>query len=94
MENPLATKLVAYDLSKPGQNYVGLIEYLKSFSSWAHIEQSVWAVVTNMSDADVRDKVATYLDNNDKLIVINITGDTAAWRGLPNDVSDWLKANL
>lgn len=86
--------LVTYDLTRPGTNYSDLIEYLKSFPKWCHAEKSVWVVKTDLACTTLRDKLWTYMDGNDKLLVVDVTGDTAAWHGLPQEISNWLKQNL
>ena len=81
--------LISYDLMRPGQNYDDLIDYLKSYK---HVKPllSLWLIATNKSAETVRDEIVNgqLIDRNDKLVVINTTGDAAAWHpgGLP-----WLK---
>ena len=88
------TLLVEYDLSKPGQNYPGLIDYLKSFPNWCHHLKSAWFVKTSGTAAELAEKLWGFLDRNDKLIVIDVTSDTAAWYNLPTEVSNWIKKNI
>lgn len=89
----MSTFIIGYDLSKPGRDYNGLYNAIRSYSSWAHLLESQWAIVTNKSSGEVREHLGQHLDANDKLVVI--TGSApASWTGLAQQISDWLKKNL
>jgi CRISPR/Cas system-associated endoribonuclease Cas2 len=88
----MATYIVSYDLKKPGQNYEQLYEAIKSYDTWAHINESVWAVVTTNTAVQVRDNLSQYIDNNDRIFVIK-SGVEAAWRNSMCK-SEWLKEHL
>ena len=90
----MSTFLIEYDLTQPGQNYDDLITYIKSFPSWANHLKSAWFVTTNLTAAQVLDGVVKYLDANDKVMVINVSGASAAWYGLTQELTDWIKKNL
>lgn len=80
--------LISYDLIRPGQDYEDLIDYLKSYRH-AKPLYSVWLIVTNKSAKAVRDElVDKLLDKNDKVIVVDATGDSAYWH--PSGL-DWIK---
>ena len=87
------TYIVSYDLSKPGQNYEKVLKEIKKFSGWARLGGSAYVVLSDNSTVEVRDAIAKALDSNDKLFVGTIKAP-AAWTGLTDDVSDWLKNNL
>lgn len=82
--------LINYDLCNPGRNYDDLISAIKSYRLWAKICESCWAVKTNSTDAQIRDKLKQYIDANDKLFVCAF--DDWASYGLPTSVTDWLNA--
>ena len=90
----MATYLVGYDLDKPGQDYSDLLARLKKFGTRWHNLDSTWFVKTNLTHVELRDELAKYLDKNDKLLVVNVTGDAAAWRGFSKEAGQWLKDNL
>ena len=91
----MAAYMVTYDLSQPGRDYSGLCERIKAISgTWALIAESSWIVVsTARSAAAIRDDLIQAVDNDDSLFVAELTGATA-WKGLPAERADWLKANL
>jgi len=86
--------LISYDLRSPGRNYGGLYEHLKSYPDYISPLESVWVLKTSSSVEQVRDAVLKYLDTNDGLLVLDITGDAGAWYGLTTTHSKWLKENL
>lgn len=90
------TLLVGYDLNKQGQKYEELIEFLKGDVNWWHHLDSTWLIKTEKSAAVFRDELRSnkLIDNNDEVLVINVTGDAAAWHGFNEKGSKWLKDNL
>lgn len=83
---------INYDLRKQ-KNYSSLIERIKSYGTWCHPLESVWIIVTNQTAAQVRDYLATVMDNDDGILVTRLQGE-AAWYGLSNEVSQWIQSNL
>lgn len=88
------TLLVTYDLIAPGRDYSRLQNFLESHSSWAKPVRSVYLIKTARSPEQFRNDVGSYIDRNDKLIVIDVTGDGAAWLNLSEDISSWILKNL
>ena len=86
------SKIVSYDLCKPGKNYDDLYKYIRNFSSWAHITESTWFVSSDKSCADIRDEIKNIVDSNDKIFVAELTG-VAAWNNVLCQ-SDYLKEHL
>ena len=88
----MACYIISYDLCKPGRNYDELYKAIKSYSTWGHINESLWAIVTESTAVQIRDHLLKCLDSNDRLFVVK-SGTEAAWR---NSIckSEWLKENL
>jgi hypothetical protein len=84
--------IISYDLRAPTRNYEQLYAAIKAYGKWAHINESVWAVVTDTNAVGVRDNLARYLDANDRLFVIK-SGLEAAWKNSMCK-NEWLKGNL
>jgi CRISPR/Cas system-associated endoribonuclease Cas2 len=89
----MTVHVIAYDLQTPGQNYDDLKKKIKSYGTWCHIQESVWMIESSKTCVEIRDDLETVLDNNDKIFVGKMAGE-AAWRGLGDAISKWLKDNL
>ncbi|AHG83056.1 hypothetical protein F543_1920 [Bibersteinia trehalosi USDA-ARS-USMARC-189] len=81
--------LITYDLNKSGQNYVALIEKIKTLGAWAKVQQSVWYLHTSYSSKEVLEILSTITDYNDSLFVAQLSD--ANWRGLSNEVSQFIQ---
>ena len=88
----MACYIIAYDLKSPGKDYQPLYDAIKSYGTWAHIQDSVWAVVTDGSSVDVREHLSSFMDGNDSLFVIK-SGVAAAWKNV-RCRNEWLKKHL
>jgi hypothetical protein len=87
----MACYIVSYDLRKQ-RNYDALYEAIKSYGTWAHILESVWAIVTSHTAAEVREHLSKFTDSDDGLFVIK-SGKEAAWIGVTCK-NEWLKQNV
>ena len=89
------TLLIGYDLNKTGQDYEDVIDAIKGLGgTWWHHLDSTWIVKTTETASSARDQLVQHLDGNDEILVVNITGDAAAWDGFNAAGSKWLKDNL
>ncbi len=86
--------LIGYDLKRPGQNYSNLIAGLKGYDTWWHNLDSTWIIKTTLTVVQVRDALLAHIDRNDRLLVVQITGQPAAWYGFDQAAQDWLKQHL
>ncbi len=80
--------LITYDLNKPGQDYPGLYEALKSSGWWWHHLDSTWIVKTNDSPKSWYEKLAPILDKNDNVFIIELKKHYFGC--LPKEAWDWL----
>ena len=70
--------IVTYDLNGSGKNYEDLISEIKTYSKWAHINESVWFLKSDKSCKEIRDSLLNYRDKDDSSFVAKLTG-AAAW---------------
>jgi hypothetical protein len=90
----MASFLIGYDLNKTGKDYAGLIEAIKRLgSNWWHCLDSTWIIKHAGPTTVIRDALTPYIDANDELLVVGLTGE-GAWRGFDDECSGWLKNNL
>lgn len=90
----MAVHWVNYDLNKSGQDYTKLIDYLKSHQSWAKPLKSSFFVKTSMTAGQLRDGITPYIDSNDDVVVVTVTGQNWATHGISNEVTNWMKNNF
>lgn len=71
---------VFYDLKKIGQNYNCLIEKLEAYPVHWHFQGSCWIIITDETATQIRERLRACLDQNDELMVLQLTG-ISAWLG-------------
>ena len=81
--------LVTYDLNKPGQNYDGLYDLLKSANSWWHHLDSTWILYTRLSPEIWSQKIRSVIDSGDHFLIIEVRSNYQGW--LPKKAWDWLR---
>lgn len=86
------TFLITYDLLKKCGNYDALYAQIKALGNWWHHLDSVWIVTTAMPFKEVSDLVRAQLDDQDSLLIVDITGmNRRGW--LTQRAWDWLNAH-
>ncbi len=83
--------LISYDL-RAQRDYESLYGAIKSYGTWAHILESIWAVVSDDPAKEIRDNLGGFIDDDDGLIVV-LSGGEAAWRRVLCK-NEWLKEHL
>ncbi len=88
--------MISYDLGIPetSEDYKTVIDYIKSHDSWAKPLKSQWLIKTSKSVSAVRDELQSMTDQNDRILVMNVTGDNWATSRIPSDITKWMKDNL
>jgi thermostable 8-oxoguanine DNA glycosylase len=89
----MTTLLVGYDLNGD-KDYTPLTDKLKSFGTRWHNLDSTWIVVADQTSKALRDELKTLIDADDELLVVDISGDAAAWTGFSDSASAWLKKHI
>jgi len=92
----MKTFLISYDLGVPEthSDYTILANHIKSlYAFWARPVKSVWIIKSDNNAAQIRDSIKLGLDSNDKLIVVELSGDWGTYN-ITKEVTDWMKTNL
>lgn len=71
---------ISYDLDKPGQDYPRLVKELERLGA-VRVLYSEWIFRSTSSAVEIRDWLQSFIDSNDMLLVVALTGE-AAWTGL------------
>jgi hypothetical protein len=92
----MSVLMVSYDLGVPetSDTYKRFIQAIKNLgTNWAKPLKSQFFITTDLSVPAVRDALLPLMDQNDRLLVIEVTRNWAT-RGVPSDVTEWLKLHL
>lgn len=84
---------ISYDLIGPNRNYDKIHKAIRNLGYYAYIHESLFIVKSSITSSQLYDILIKSLDNNDKLLIIEL-GRDASWARLNVDVSNWLKSNL
>lgn len=87
----METYLISYDLSNKDK-YNDLYEHIKSYKGWAHITESLFAVVCDKSAVEIRDELLKLVGSDSRLMVVR-SAHEAAWHNTLC-TSEWLKKSL
>ena len=88
------TYLISYDLNEPNATqYDQVWDYIKSYPTWAHINQSLWAVVTDKSAKEIRNALVEQIGIPAPSLIVIKSGVESAWNN-PLCSSIWLKKYL
>lgn len=69
-----------------------LIAAIREFGTWARITESCWAVTSDLTAVQVRDRLLSLIRNEDRLMVVQ-SAHVAAWHNTFCR-NDWLKENI
>ncbi len=72
--------MIVYDLEKQGEDYEPLLNALRKLGA-IHVLYSKWVLRTNYTSAQLRNHLRQFIDANDLLLVVALTGE-AAWTRL------------
>lgn len=74
--------MVACELTSPGEDYIELIAAIERMGSrWRRCLNAVWVVASERSAAELRAELKPYLGNHDRLIVAQLSAESA-WRAM------------
>jgi hypothetical protein len=91
--NKMRNLFISYDLYKVGQDYVGLAQAIKALGQSVKVQKSFWFVKSSKTAEEARQELSRTIDNNDSIIVIDTTGNSAAWYGLGHEASNFVNQN-
>ena len=77
----MALYLISYDLLKPGKNYDPLIDALTQQGA-KRVLLSQWTLSTYSSPKQIRDWARRYMDNNDRILILEINSNWSSYATL------------
>lgn len=91
----MTAALITYDLNNPGQNYEQVHKAIKSLTgTWCKPTESCFIVAGYGATASaVFDAVKPFIDKGDRVLTLDITGDThSGW--LSQEQWDWINKHV
>ncbi len=89
----MKTYIISYDFKQDDAvAYKKFYDYIKSFDAWAHINESVWAVITDYTASELRDYLVENICKKSSLLVLR-SGQESAWKNVLCS-NKWLLNNL
>jgi hypothetical protein len=89
----MKTMLITYEIcySETSDEYKRLIEHLMSYPNWANPLKSIWLVKTKQTITAVREALKSYIVDDDKILVIDVTKSEWATSRVSREVSSWMR---
>lgn len=81
--------LISYDLSKPEQDYEGLISAIEELDSAIRIQKSVWLVDTNLDEKEIFRRLYRYIDSNDRIFICPLEFKNVIGNFTEKDIKEW-----
>lgn len=90
------TLMISYDLWWPenSSDYKKVKDYIEDFSKWAKPLESFYFIVSWKTAGEIRDELKNITDNNDKIVVVNVSWDYWATSYISEEVTEWMKENI
>lgn len=89
----MSLKIISYDLRGNSKDYQGLISAIKEEMNWWHYLESFWMLDTTKSVQELTDKLIQFLDEDDRLIIIDT--NTNNYNGfMPQKAFDWIDKRI
>lgn len=89
----MAKYVVGYDLNNPGKTYDKIIGALQGYGTyWRHLD-SFCIIETNQTHTQIRDYLKQFIDGNDELLVLPLTGGWATY-GFSSEAIEWLNNHM
>lgn len=88
--------MISYDLineddEREGQSYQDLYNTIDDLGDCCRCTESTWIVETDLSLSDVTEEIRQSIDENDKVVIADITYGDIAGR-LPKTTKEWIRA--
>jgi hypothetical protein len=86
--------IITYDLNSPGQKYDEVIKVIKNeiSVSWCKYWESAFLFTSNLNPNQMLDKLKPYLDQGDKMIILEVTNNKNGW--LTQKQWNWINKNI
>ena len=91
----MAIYVVGYDIHpSKGEKYDKLEAAIQAIGDWWHCLDSTWLVVSDLSAAEIRDRIWAVMESDDQLLVVRYDPPHSAWVGFKDKCQTWLKSHM
>jgi hypothetical protein len=88
------TLLISYDVDRSRQRHRRLIDALRREPHCWHYLDTTWLVRTPETASEVGDRLGRFVEGDDELLVIDVTGAETAHRGFSAKAGRWLEDHI
>ena len=91
----MAVYMITYDLNSTGQKYDEVIKAIKAASTgvWCTFWKSSYLIKSNLTANQVSDKIKPHLDQNDRMIIVEVKNTNyQGW--LKSEDWDYINKNI
>lgn len=88
----MKTYTIGYDLQQPVRNYPKLISAIKSYPACSPALESQWLIQSSKTALEIAKDLWQHMDNDDKLLVMEVETAGSAWAGVSQETANWIKA--
>jgi len=88
------TLLISYDVDRSQQRHRRLIDALRREPQCWHYLDNTWLVRTPLTAAEMRDELGRFVDGDDELLVLDVTGVDHAHQGFSTKAGRWLEDHV
>lgn len=90
----MKTYLITYSLNNYTKYYAPLSIRIKKFPRWAKLFSRTWIVRSNLPVGRIRTILSEIIEEEGKLLVIEVTNANWAAFDLSESVVEWMKENI
>lgn len=90
----MRTLLISYDVDRSQQRHRRLIDALRREPHYWHYLDSTWIVRTPERAGQMRDRLGRFVEGDDELLVLDVTGADHAHQGFSTKAGRWLDDHL
>lgn len=83
------TYLITYDLNQKGQDYERMSDAIENLGESKLLLTTTWVLKTNKSALEILHKLASVIDDTDKLLVAKLSPETMG-EGFSDEDAEWL----
>lgn len=90
----MKTLLISFTLNNSDRDYNSISETIRSYPKWARLLSNTWIIRTNDKIVDVRSRLSSTINEDGRILVIDVTNSGWATYAIDSDITHWMKENI